>query len=49
MPYLLPGIGFPDLLITRTETLTRGEEGGIVAELLGDDWPVETGKFVWQK
>ncbi len=49
MPYLLPGIGFPDLLITRTETLTKGEEGGIVAGFFGEDWSVENGEFVWQK
>ena len=47
MPYLLPGIGFPDLLITKTETLIKGEEGGIVAGFFGDDWSVENGEFVW--
>lgn len=46
VPYLLPGIGFPDLLVTRTETLTKGESGGVVTGFFGDDWSVENGEFV---
>ena len=47
MPYLLPGIGFPDLLITRSSTLTRGEDGLVGTGLFGDDWSVEEGEFEW--
>lgn len=28
MPYLLPGVAFPDVVIARTSLLSKGEEGG---------------------
>jgi hypothetical protein len=46
MPYLLPGVGYPDLLIGRASMLTDGERGLIVAGFFGEDWSLENGEFV---
>jgi hypothetical protein len=46
MPYLLPGVAFPDAIIARTSLLTKGEEGVEAAGFFGLDWRVESGEFV---
>ncbi len=47
MPYLLPGVAFPDVIIARTSVLTKGEEGVAAAGFFGLDWSVEQGEFVF--
>ncbi len=47
MPYLLPGIGFPDFLLSRASSYDTGEEALLGAGFFGDDWSVEKGEFVW--
>jgi poly(3-hydroxybutyrate) depolymerase len=47
MPYLLPGIGFPDLLVSRASSYLRGEKSVLGAGFFGDDWSLEYGEFVW--
>jgi pimeloyl-ACP methyl ester carboxylesterase len=49
MPYLLPGIGFPDLLVTRGTSYLQGEEAVLGAGFFGDDWSLEKGEFVWKE
>lgn len=49
LPYLLPGIGFPDLFVMRADALTKGEEGVVAAGFFGDDWSIETGELVWNE
>jgi hypothetical protein len=49
MPYLLPGIGFPDLLVSRASSYLRGEEAVLGAGFFGDDWSLENGEFVWNE
>ena len=46
MPYLLPGVAYPDLIIGRVSMLTRGESGIEAAGFFGEDWSVEGGEFV---
>lgn len=48
MPYLLPGVGYPDLIVGRTSMLTAGERGMMVAGFFGQDWSLESGEFVWE-
>ncbi len=47
MPYLLPGIGFPDLIVSRASSYLRGEESVLGTGFFGDDWSLEGGEFVW--
>jgi dienelactone hydrolase len=47
MPYLLPGVAFPDVIIARTSLLAKGEEGVEAAGFFGLDWGVEQGEFVF--
>ncbi len=49
MPYLVPGIGFPDLLVSRASTYLRGESGVLCAGFFGDDWSLEGGEFEWNE
>jgi hypothetical protein len=49
MPYLLPGIGFPDLLVSRASSYTQGEGSVLGAGFFGDDWSLENGEFVWKE
>jgi hypothetical protein len=46
MPYLLPGVAFPDVIIARTSLLSKGEEGVEAAGFFGLDWSVNEGEFV---
>jgi predicted esterase len=46
MPYLLPGVAFPDYLVCRSSMLSKGEEGIEMAGFFGNDWTVENGEFV---
>lgn len=46
MPYLLPGVAFPDVLIARTSLLSRGEDGVEAAGFFGLDWSLTSGEFV---
>ncbi len=47
MPYLLPGVAFPDLIIARSSLLTEGEKGVEAAGFFGLDWSVKDGDFVY--
>jgi hypothetical protein len=47
MPYLLPGVAFPDVIIARTSLLVQGEEGIVAAGFFGLDWSVKEGEFVF--
>jgi hypothetical protein len=49
LPYLLPGIGFPDMFVMRADALMKGEEGVVVAGFFGDDWSIGAGEFVWNQ
>jgi hypothetical protein len=46
MPYLLPGVALPDVIIARTSLLLNGEEGVEAAGFFGLDWSVKNGEFV---
>ncbi len=46
MPYLMPGIGFPDLLVERSSVFFEGEGGIVIAGFFGLDWIVDRGEFV---
>jgi hypothetical protein len=48
MPYLLPGVAFPDLLIGRTAMLNEGEAGLEGAGFFGLDWRMDSGELVWK-
>jgi hypothetical protein len=48
MPYLLPGVAFPDVIIARTSLLSKGEEGVEAAGFFGLDWGVKHGEFVFR-
>jgi poly(3-hydroxybutyrate) depolymerase len=48
MPYLLPGVAYPDLIVGRASMLSAGEEGMVVAGFFGQDWSFERGEFVWE-
>ncbi|HUI65936.1 MAG TPA: alpha/beta hydrolase, partial [Bacteroidota bacterium] len=45
MPYLLPGVAFPDVVVARTSMLEKGEEGVEAAGFFGLDWSLESGEF----
>jgi dienelactone hydrolase len=47
MPYLLPGVAFPDVIIARSSLLTEGEKGVEAAGFFGIDWSVEGGDFLY--
>jgi poly(3-hydroxybutyrate) depolymerase len=49
MPYLLPGIGFPDLLLSRASSYEEGEKALLGAGFFGDDWSLDGGEFVWRE
>jgi hypothetical protein len=46
LPYLMPGVGFPDLLVLRSSVLARGEKGIESAGFFGLDWSLSRGEFV---
>jgi poly(3-hydroxybutyrate) depolymerase len=46
MPYLLPGVAFPDAIIARTSLLSAGEQGVEAAGFFGLDWSAGEGEFV---
>jgi len=46
LPYLLPGVGFPDCLVIRSRILEAGEEAVESAGFFGLDWSLERGEFV---
>jgi hypothetical protein len=48
MPYLLPGVAFPDVIIARTSLLSKGEEGVEAAGFFGLDWGLQQGEFVFR-
>jgi hypothetical protein len=48
MPYLLPGIAFPDVIVARTSLLSKGEEGVEAAGFFGLDWSAKEGEFVFR-
>ena len=48
MPYLLPGVAFPDVIIARTSLLSKGEEGVEAAGFFGLDWSVKKGEFAFR-
>jgi dienelactone hydrolase len=48
LPYLLPGVAFPDLLIARAVLRTEGESGLEAAGFFGVDWSLEGGEVVWK-
>ncbi|HTY58964.1 MAG TPA: alpha/beta hydrolase, partial [Bacteroidota bacterium] len=47
MPYLLPGVAFPDLIIARSSLLSQGESGIAATGFFGLDWSVSQGEFVF--
>jgi predicted esterase len=47
MPYLLPGVAFPDVIIARTSLLSKGEKGVEATGFFGLDWSVKEGEFVF--
>ena len=47
LPYLLPGVAFPDVIIARTSLLSKGEAGVEAAGFFGLDWSVKEGEFVF--
>lgn len=47
MPYLLPGVAFPDVIIARTSLLSTGDAGVEAAGFFGLDWSVQEGEFVF--
>jgi len=47
MPYLLPGVAFPDVIAARSSLLTTGEAGIEAAGFFGLDWSVTGGEFVY--
>ena len=46
MPYLLPGVAFPDVMVCRASILRIGEKGMELAGFFGNDWTVDHGEFV---
>lgn len=48
MAYMMPGIGFPDCLVSDAEVLYQGERAVRAAGFFGIDWSVERGEFIWQ-
>lgn len=47
MPYLLPGVAFPDVIIARSSLLSEGESGIEATGFFGLDWSVNNGEFVF--
>jgi hypothetical protein len=47
MPYLLPGVAFPDVIIARSSLLLDGESGVAATGFFGIDWSVNGGEFVF--
>ena len=47
VPYLMPGIAYPDCTVFGSDTLLKGKEGVRVAGYFGNDWSVENGDFGW--
>jgi pimeloyl-ACP methyl ester carboxylesterase len=48
LPYFLSGVGYPDCLVLRAESLTRGNDGLRAAGYFGPDWGVQSGEFAWK-
>lgn len=46
LPYLLPGVAFPDLMVFRSSILSKGEAGIEMAGFFGNDWSIKNGEFV---
>ena len=44
-PYFMSGVAYPDLVVTSSETLTKGNAGIRFAGFFGPDWSMESGDF----
>ena len=49
LPYFVSGVGLPDCVLYRADTLTKGMAGVEGAGFFGTDWKVESGEFAWKK
>jgi pimeloyl-ACP methyl ester carboxylesterase len=49
LPFFVSGVGYPDLLVLRPESLTGGSKGVLVAGFFGIDWSLASGELVWVK
>jgi len=47
IPYLMPGVGFPDCVVFDSRMLKGMDMGVDAAGFFGNDWSVESGDFVW--
>ncbi|MBM3213395.1 alpha/beta hydrolase [Candidatus Poribacteria bacterium] len=48
LPYFLSGVGYADVTVMGSETLTEPTAGVRVTGFFGNDWSVERGEFVWR-
>jgi dienelactone hydrolase len=46
--YFVSGVGFPDLVVIGSDTLSRGDAGVRAAGFFGLDWRVASGEFLWR-
>lgn len=49
MPYLAPGVGFPDFTLFSPEVYDQGLKGVLCAGFFGSDWNLTGGEAVWRE
>jgi hypothetical protein len=49
LPYFTSGVGYPDLLLFDSDTLTQGASGVRAAGYFGVDWGVKRGEIAWRE